>query len=690
MRHPWQIWTLYAACLAIALPALGWLSVQAVHLERARESDQRQTEWARREAELQERINSALWRMDGMLTPLIAQEAARPYYLYESFFLEPARTSGATADENESGQRSGKLPFASTLNKEMLDQALPSPLMKYPSEYVFLHFQLGPEDVISSPQRPTGLACVQALSCCGVTEQELASQDQRIAELQKVLDYNTLLLQCPDEKLPAVQPLLPESATIDRTLSQQTGQPDVAATRFVDPKLQQAQQLFQSEKSAGLSGQSRQSDQDPVASEWPLQKQMAQQTRNILRGNEEFVKRSQSADNYTTNQWLGNQLTSVALTPSVFVQEGIMRPLWMGDQLLLVRRVESDGAVRVQGCWLDWEKIKNALRREVEDLLPVFRFQPLENVDDVRLGQALATIPVQLDIDRASLLAGLELDPALAPPGSARSGIGIALGVAWGCLGLAAIAGAFLLHGLIQLSERRGAFVSAVTHELRTPLTTFRMYAEMLAERMVPSADKQQQYAETMRVEADRLSHLVENVLQFARLERSERKCRQETLTWERLWERFCERLEQRCDQAGMELVDQVDPADAGRSFRSDPAAIEQIVFNLVDNACKYARDAADPRVVVSAHSQGNRFRIGVRDFGPGVSPQMERRMFKPFRKSDQQAADTAQGVGLGLALCRRMARSLGGQLTCEPVEPGAQLVLDLPLTGSGRTGGGA
>ena len=99
------------------------------------------------------------------------------------------------------------------------------------------------------------------------------------------------------------------------------------------------------------------------------------------------------------------------------------------------------------------------------------------------------------------------------PPGS-RSAI------AWACLALAAVGGRAGAPRRLVLSERRGTFVSAVTHELRTPLTTFRLYTEMLDEGMVAGADSQRPYFKTLRAEADRLGHLVENVLSFARLER--------------------------------------------------------------------------------------------------------------------------------------------------------------------------
>ena len=76
-----------------------------------------------------------------------------------------------------------------------------------------------------------------------------------------------------------------------------------------------------------------------------------------------------------------------------------------------------------------------------------------------------------------------------------------------------------LLLGALSLGKRRADFVSAVTHELRTPLTTFRMYAEMLADDMVPDPDQRREYLSTLLVESNRLRHLVENVLTYARLE---------------------------------------------------------------------------------------------------------------------------------------------------------------------------
>jgi len=360
-----------------------------------------------------------------------------------------------------------------------------------------------------------------------------------------------------------------------------------------------------------------------------------------------------------------------AAPASVFeVSTGEMRPLWLGDALVLARRVSVDAQPYVQGCWLNWPALKGLLLDDVKDLLPGADLEPVPvgpAGDDQRM---LAAIP-------ARLIPGPE--PAAAV--SFFSPIRLSLLAAWGGMALAAAAVALLLSGAMSLSERRGAFVSAVTHELRSPLTTFRMYAEMLHEGMVPDEGRRRQYLATLRAEADRLGHLVENVLAYARLENSRHRGRAESLTLAALLERSAGRLRERAAQAGMELVVEDGEQLRAAAVRADPAAVEQILFNLVDNACKYAGRGEDRRIRLEAELRDGRACLRVRDGGPGVSPDARRKMFRPFSRSAAEAAGSAPGVGLGLALSRRLARQMGGELCLEdPPRNGACFVLELPL----------
>ena len=201
--------------------------------------------------------------------------------------------------------------------------------------------------------------------------------------------------------------------------------------------------------------------------------------------------------------------------------------------------------------------------------------------------------------------------------------------IAWACLLLATCAVAALLMGVINLSERRGAFVSAVTHELRTPLTTFRMYAEMLADGMLSDPVQRQKYLQTLRVEADRLWHLVENVLAYAQLERGNHNGRHEVLTVHQLLVRVQPRLEDRARLSQMKMVIDVGEAVGGQMVRTDPSAAEQILFNLVDNACKYATMADDPRIHIDTRLCETRVDFSVKDHGPGISDKALRQLFR-------------------------------------------------------------
>ena len=274
----------------------------------------------------------------------------------------------------------------------------------------------------------------------------------------------------------------------------------------------------------------------------------------------------------------------------------------------------------------------------------------------------------------------MELVPGdvVAASDGAGSPIMFSLGIAWACVLTAAAAVAVLVWGVLRLSRRQAAFVSAVTHELRTPLTTFRLYAEMLAEGMVPGAEQRREYLLALRREADRLAHLVENVLSYARLERGRRGGAVGPIALGELVACAEQRLAAHAEQAGMTLVVEGREAAAGALVLANPSAVEQVLLNLVDNACKYAGSATDRRIQVELRSGAGAAAIAVRDHGPGISATVRRRLFRSFSKSARDAAETAPGIGLGLTLSRRLARDMGGDLRLDAtVSDGACFVFE-------------
>ena len=161
-------------------------------------------------------------------------------------------------------------------------------------------------------------------------------------------------------------------------------------------------------------------------------------------------------------------------------------------------------------------------------------------------------------------------------------------------------------------------------------------------------------------------------MLAFSRLERRRAETHIESLALADLLARAIPHLEQRAAQAGLTLKMETAPDLEGQKVSVDIASAEQILLNLVDNAAKYACNAAQPALELSTFLRGRYAILRLHDHGPGIAPRERRRIFRPFHRSAAKAAGSAPGVGLGLALSRRLARRMGGDLRLVGSEEGA------------------
>lgn len=383
-------------------------------------------------------------------------------------------------------------------------------------------------------------------------------------------------------------------------------------------------------------------------------------------GNAEFSRALHSLDQQTASNANEFRVRRRQFDRQLVPAGDPFRPVWRQGHLLLLRHAPGQPGT-VEGWWLDWPAVARDLRGQIADLLPQARLDPNPSGELEEHGRMLAALPVNLVPGEVHDEPPAELSP-----------IRLTMLIAWSCMLLPALGLALLLLAAVSLSERRGAFVSAVTHELRTPLTTFRIYTEMLHEGMVPEA-RRSQYLATLHNEAIRLCHMVENVLAYARIERGKTQTELEPLNLEQVVGHIREELQQRVDRAGMTLHLDL---HGGLNVRGDAPALERIVINLVDNACKYAAAADDKRIHIELRGEGREALLHVRDHGPGVAAGERRGLFRAFSKSASAAAHSAPGIGLGLALSRRLARRMGGDLRLAPPgpEPGACFELRLPL----------
>jgi histidine kinase/DNA gyrase B/HSP90-like ATPase/phospho-acceptor domain-containing protein len=376
---------------------------------------------------------------------------------------------------------------------------------------------------------------------------------------------------------------------------------------------------------------------------------------------------------------------------TVEVQLGSMRPVWVPsaeqpEWLFMVRGAKVGGKPVFQGFAIDWPKLQVLLKDEVADLFPDARMIPLPQGEPPHPDRAMTALPVEFDPVAEPLPEQpAPVDPASVPP-AGWTPLRIGLICAWAAVLITLLAVGLGGWTLLDLSERRIRFVSAVTHELRTPLTTLRLYLDLLSSGMVSEERQKAEYLTTLNAEADRLHRLIGNVLDFARLEKSRPAVEKRSTPVGGLLAQLDRNWHERCAAAGKDLViDNRLPAAA--AVTTDPGLVEQIVGNLIDNAQKYSRDAADPRIVVRALDAGGRLAIEVEDRGPGVTGGEKCHIFRAFRRG-HDADVKAGGVGLGLALSTRWAQLLGGRLSVGEGGDGIGACFRLELPG--LAGGGA
>jgi signal transduction histidine kinase len=269
---------------------------------------------------------------------------------------------------------------------------------------------------------------------------------------------------------------------------------------------------------------------------------------------------------------------------------------------------------------------------------------------------------------------------AQAAPGVAGSGFLLISSLLVGTFVAAILLGGSLLLWQAQRNQREArqktSFVANVSHELKTPLTTIRLYAELLGEQRIADPGKQQSYLQTIIRESQRLTRLVNNVLDFSRLEQGRKEFSREPLDLAALLHLQLDSQLLRLEEAGMQLVRRIEVAAA--PLESDRDALEQIVLNLLDNAIKYA--AAGKRLTVELQPLQERWRIRFLDQGPGIPAAHRRQVFEKFHRVDVSLTARQPGSGLGLSIARQLAEGLGGSLAFCPNEGGgACFELTLP-----------
>jgi signal transduction histidine kinase len=274
------------------------------------------------------------------------------------------------------------------------------------------------------------------------------------------------------------------------------------------------------------------------------------------------------------------------------------------------------------------------------------------------------------------------------PPGdSPRQAVRRQVAVFSGAFALLVVvigAGVALTYRLVrresEVARLKSDFVANVSHDLKTPLSVIRMFGETLEMGRVTDEARRHEYYRVITRESERLSRLIDNVLDFSRIEGGRQTYDIVPTAVEPLVRETLEAMAYPLSQAGFKV--EVDVAADLPDVPMDRDAVGQALGNLVDNAIKYSAERKTLRV--SAAMRGGRLALAVEDEGIGIPPEEHARIFEKFYRVERSETSGSRGSGVGLALVRHVALAHGGSVTVvsRPGE-GSRFTLLLPPAGA-------
>jgi len=250
----------------------------------------------------------------------------------------------------------------------------------------------------------------------------------------------------------------------------------------------------------------------------------------------------------------------------------------------------------------------------------------------------------------------------------------IVLAVAMG-LGVFLVAGAAARE--VRLAELKSNFVASVSHDLKTPLALIQLFAETLELGRVRTPDRAQEYYRIINGESKKLTRLIENILDFSRMEAGLRPYRMEPADLSESLNKVLARMETQFSQGNFTITPKIQP-DLPRIL-ADEGAAEQAIENLLANAMKYSGDAKS--IEIEARRVNGHIVVSVTDHGIGISRREQGRIFRKFYRVQRELGGGPQGTGLGLAIVDHTMRGHGGfvQVESEP-ERGSTFSLHFPI----------
>ncbi|HET7747003.1 MAG TPA: HAMP domain-containing sensor histidine kinase [Vicinamibacteria bacterium] len=250
-------------------------------------------------------------------------------------------------------------------------------------------------------------------------------------------------------------------------------------------------------------------------------------------------------------------------------------------------------------------------------------------------------------------------------------------------------AGLYLVYGNLRreahLSRLKSDFVANVSHELKTPLALIRLFAETLELGRVPTEEKARQYYRVINKESQRLTQLINNILDFSRIEAGRKEYRFAPTDVARVVREVIESYRFQIEQQGFALAMEIE--DGLPPIMADHEALGQAVLNLVNNAIKYSSEVKS--IAVAVRKDDDTIRVSVTDRGIGIPKGEHKKIFEKFYRGEDSLVHETKGSGLGLSLVRHIMEAHGGHVVVEST-PGKGSTFSLVLPAGRREAPGA